>query len=59
MAQTLDEFIKDANAQLLDFEQWWRREHEKNPEVFPLEMASGSEGLWYEILQTRVRWHQE
>ena len=54
MAQTLDEFIKEAKNDLSVFECWWRKKNQENPEKFPMEMTTGNEGLWWEFLQGNI-----
>lgn len=51
MAQTLDDFLKEAREEIARFEKTWREEHEKDPETYPLEMRDGNEGLWWEFLR--------
>lgn len=52
MAQTLDEFLAEAQKNLKDFEKDWRIKHAQYPEEYPLEMLDGNEGLWWEFLST-------
>lgn len=52
MAQTLDEFLQEAREEIVRFEKMWHQEHEKNPEAYPMKMADGNEGLWWEFLRS-------
>jgi len=59
MAQTLDEFLKEAKEDLVEFEKWWRKKNSENPEQFPMEMTTGNEGLWWEFLQGNIEVNHE
>ena len=48
MAADLDSFLAEMRADLSAFEEHWRREHEANPQRFPMVMPDGNEGAWYE-----------
>lgn len=52
MAQTLDEFLEEAKAEIVRFEKMWREENSKDPMAFPMKMPDGDEGLWWEFLRT-------
>lgn len=52
MAQTLDEFLQEARDELVSFERYWRDQHEKSPDAYPMKMRDGDEGLWWEFLRT-------
>ena len=52
MALSLDAFIAEAKENLRMFEEDWRKNHEVNPEAYPLEMRDGNEGQWWEFLMT-------
>ena len=54
MAQSLDDFIAEAKEDLRMFEEDWRKRHAGDQETFPLEMADGNEGLWWEFLSEFV-----
>jgi len=54
MAQTLDDFLKEAKEDLIEFEKLWRKQNAENPEQFPMEMPTGDEGLWWEFLQLSI-----
>lgn len=41
----LTKFIAEEQVELAKFERWWREEHSKNPDHFPLTMAPGE---WWE-----------
>jgi hypothetical protein len=49
---TLDQFIKEERDLLVLFEIFWRKQHEANPEHYPLNMAKENAGLWYEMFHT-------
>lgn len=51
MSQTLDEFLVEAREEITRFEKMWRENHVVDPETYPLEMADGNEGLWWEMLR--------
>ncbi len=46
-----NDFIKDARELLDDFERDYIENHNKNPDVYPLEFSSENEGIWWEMLQ--------
>jgi len=50
MPRTLDEFITEQKELLKKFEKYWRREHAKDPEMFPLEFEDDNSGEWDEQL---------
>jgi hypothetical protein len=49
MAQTLTDFCLEQQEKLILFRQWWIQGHEKDPEIFPMTMADGNEGLWMDM----------
>ena len=49
MAQSIDQFVLEASQLLMDFKRDWKKNNEKNPEQWPLEMEDGNEGLWWEM----------
>ena len=49
MAQSLDEFIAELKTQVEQFASQYRECHARHPEMFPLSMDSGNEGLWMEF----------
>jgi len=49
MAQSLDEFIADMKTQMEQFSSQYRECHARHPEMFPLTMETGNEGLWMEF----------
>jgi len=49
MAQSLQSFIEEEEEKILAFKKYWMRNHEKNPEQFPLTLPDGNEGLWQEM----------
>jgi hypothetical protein len=51
MSQTLDEFLEESRNELIKFESDWRKKNSENPEMYPMEMRDGNEGLWWEFLQ--------
>ena len=54
MAQTLDEFLREAREDLVAFDKWWRKKNSEDSEQYPMEMTTGNEGLWWEFLQENV-----
>ena len=52
MAQTLDEFLKEAHDDINKFEKGWREKNVKRPDEYPLVLSDGNEGLWWEFLRT-------
>ena len=54
MAQTLDEFLREAREDLVAFDKWWRKKNSEDPELYPMEMTTGNEVLWWEFLQENV-----
>ena len=50
MAQNLDDFLLEAKEEIVNFEKMWRKKNAENPEIYPLEMPDGNEGLWWEFL---------
>jgi len=50
MAQNIDDFIVEARDEIVKFEKMWRDKNKENPEMYPLEMTDGNEGLWWEFL---------
>ena len=50
MAQTLEDFLIEARESITAFEKQWRTKHVETPEMYPLEMSDGNEGLWQEFL---------
>jgi len=45
---TLDEALTELRSDVDAFEKWWREEHAKNPEHFPLEFPENDAGQWTE-----------
>ena len=54
MAQTLDEFLREAREDLVAFDKWWRKKNSEDSEQYTMEMTTGNEGLWWEFLQENV-----
>lgn len=44
----IDAFCQTLIRDLARFHAWWRTEHAKDPENFPLEMEEGNTGAWFE-----------
>ena len=51
MAQTLDEFLKEAHDDINKFEKDWREKHVKSPDEYPLVLSDENEGLWWEFFR--------
>lgn len=51
MAQTVTDFVLNEKDRLQKFEIWWMAMNQKNPEIYPLSMVDGNEGLWWEQFQ--------
>jgi hypothetical protein len=47
---TIDEFETETRAAVDAFFAYWRAEHKKNPEQWPLEFGPENAGLWTEML---------
>jgi len=47
---TLDEFIKDAHAQVDAFEAMWLKNHIDEPHAFPMAVEEDNAGIWLEQL---------
>jgi hypothetical protein len=47
--ETLIEFREDVQTCLDEFVKYWRENHQKDPEKFPMAMKDGNEGLWWEM----------
>ena len=50
MAQNLNDFIAEVREEIVKFETIWRLKNAEDPEMYPLEMTDGNEGLWWEFL---------
>lgn len=50
MSLSLNEFIADQENKLKAFEDHWRKNHQANPDMFPMTMKDGNEGAWDEQL---------
>ena len=50
--KSLDEFLKDVESELKAFEKMWRENHQKNPDMYPMELPTDNEGLWWEQFMT-------
>lgn len=46
---TLDNFVKDTQADILKFAEEYRKKHTENPEHYPLELPKNNSGLWLEF----------
>lgn len=46
---TLQEFYEIQRETLDAFCADWLKNHEENPEHYPMEMPEGNEGLWFEM----------
>jgi hypothetical protein len=46
---SLTDFCLEQQEKLILFRQWWIQGHEKDPEIFPMTMADGNEGLWMDM----------
>ena len=55
MPMSLDKFLATARADIDEFEAWWIRRNKEDPDNFPMTMASGNEGLWWEFLLIRIQ----
>lgn len=42
---TLEKFIADEKIRLSAFERYWRDNHKKFPDEWPLEFVEGNEGM--------------
>lgn len=49
MAMSLDQFADEVRSSIEAFVADYRKNHEQNPEQYPLELPTGQEGLWYEF----------
>jgi len=48
---TLEEFVKVHIKYLQNFEESWKEEHKKNPEMFPMKMGCGD---WFEAFELLI-----
>jgi len=48
---TLEEFVKAHIKYLQNFEESWKEEHKKNPEMFPMKMGCGD---WFEAFELLI-----
>ena len=51
MAMTLTEFVLEEQDKLPKFEIWWVTMNKKDPDSYPMSLADGNEGLWFEQFQ--------
>lgn len=54
MAQTLEQFVEEIKADLAVFAAEYRKQHEANPEQYPLVLADDNSGLWFEFFSDHV-----
>lgn len=54
MSMSIDEFSKCMRSDLDDFVADWRSNNKTDPDGYPLEMADGNEGLFYELFMNFV-----
>ncbi len=45
---SLDDFLAELRGEVDAFEKWWREQHAKTPEHYPLEFNKDNEGMWTE-----------
>jgi len=45
----LDAFMAELRAEVDLFEIYWRKNHKKVPDEFPMVMPKGNDGIWYEM----------
>ena len=51
MSMSLDQFVGSEYERLARFRAYWLNNNARNPDMFPMEMAAGNEGVWQEMLQ--------
>ncbi|HCL4132339.1 TPA: hypothetical protein N2C61_003446 [Pseudomonas aeruginosa] len=49
MAQSLDQFVAEVQADIEGFAAEYRKQHEANPEHYPLVLGDDNAGLWIEF----------
>jgi len=47
--QSLDQFVKEIQRDILEFSKDYKKKHEENPEHYPLELTEDNSGLWFEF----------
>ena len=45
---TLQECVDELRGDVDSFEKWWKEQHAKNPDRFPLEFPEDNAGQWTE-----------
>jgi hypothetical protein len=50
MQITFEQFMQAARENLEDFEREYLANHEKTPDLYPLEIDQNNEGVWWEQL---------
>ena len=46
---SLDNFVKETQANITEFAAEYRKKHKENPEHYPLELDESNSGLWLEF----------
>lgn len=46
---SLESFVKETQANIIEFAEEYRKKHVENPEHYPLELSKDNSGLWLEF----------
>lgn len=46
---SLDNFVKETQKEILEFQKAYKKKHEENPEHYPLILSKDNSGLWFEF----------
>lgn len=55
MAQSLDEFVAEIQQDIITFRREYIENNKEAPEMYPLKMKTGQEGLWFEFFMNHVQ----
>lgn len=50
--QSLEQFVKEVNGDIVAFKRAYERKHVENPEHYPLMLGDDNDGLWLEFFMT-------
>ncbi|MCW5156385.1 MULTISPECIES: hypothetical protein [Burkholderia cepacia complex] len=51
MAQSLDQFVAEVQKDITGFAAAYKKKAEEMPELYPLTIEDGNEGMWFEFFQ--------
>lgn len=49
MIMTLDDFVREEKEKMSRFVHYWISNHQKDPELFPLEIPDDNSGVWTDM----------